>query len=341
MKILVIQLRRIGDVVLTTPVFGALRAAYPDAEIHFLAESPCDQIAEGNPHLDAVLRYDKTRTIAWLRRIRRERYDLVIDFMGNPRSAILTRFSGAKRRAGPGHVFHSWAYNLRFPPPQLKTYLPDLKLDFINKTLSVPRPAETRPRIELSSQHHAQAQAVMNQLGLGKRFLFGVAPFHRRVTRRWPAEYWAQLLALFHRDHEADTLVFWGPGERDWVEALAKPAPDRIRLIPDLRDLKVVTALLSRCAAAAACDNGLKNMAVAVSVPTLTVFGATNPDTWNPPDTERHPWVRREELFCIGCNLNRCPYRLECMTALSPERVYEKLKTLLLPILALNRGGSK
>ena len=69
-RILVIQLRRLGDVLVTTPSVEALRLAYPRAEIDFLVEPPGDQLLEGNPHLSRVLRYDAKRPLAEIRKAR-------------------------------------------------------------------------------------------------------------------------------------------------------------------------------------------------------------------------------------------------------------------------------
>src|SRR3954469_1183190 len=94
-SILVIQLRRLGDVLVTTPAVEALRLAYPKAKIDFLVEKPGDQLLSGNPNLDVVVLYDTARPWAMIREVRRRRYDWVIDFLGTPRSAIVTALSGA------------------------------------------------------------------------------------------------------------------------------------------------------------------------------------------------------------------------------------------------------
>ena len=97
-RILVIQLRRIGDVILTTPAVAALKARWPRAELDFLVEPAGAEALAGNPHIHELIVYrarGPLGALPWLRRVRRKRYDWVIDFMGNPRTAFLTSFSGA------------------------------------------------------------------------------------------------------------------------------------------------------------------------------------------------------------------------------------------------------
>src|SRR5919206_654505 len=88
-RILVIQFRQIGDVLLSTPVLRALRCHYPQSYIAFLTEPSPGRVLQGNPLLDEVI--IRPRHATWrqhwhlLRHIRRQRFDLVIDLIGNPR----------------------------------------------------------------------------------------------------------------------------------------------------------------------------------------------------------------------------------------------------------------
>ncbi|HVL36231.1 MAG TPA: glycosyltransferase family 9 protein, partial [Burkholderiales bacterium] len=122
MKILVIRLRLIGDVVFTTPAVAALRRRYPDAHLTYLVERAAEPVVRHNPHLDRVLVAERPRGVrrffydaALAARLRRERFDLVIDFHGGPRSALLARATGAPRRIGYDVPGRGWAYTDRLP----------------------------------------------------------------------------------------------------------------------------------------------------------------------------------------------------------------------------------
>src|SRR4051812_3515923 len=99
-KILLIQLRRVGDVVFTIPMIGALKRQFPDSQIDFLVEKPSDQLVRLHPGLHEALVYGSDRPLHWIREIRRRRYDWVIDFHANGRTLILALFSGAPVKAG-------------------------------------------------------------------------------------------------------------------------------------------------------------------------------------------------------------------------------------------------
>ena len=102
MRILLIQLRQLGDIILTTPCIREIRRERPDAHITFLCHKMGKLIVEDNPYLDEIIYYDEgasfVDSVKFLASIRSGSYDLVIDFMNNPRSALQTLVSGAEQR---------------------------------------------------------------------------------------------------------------------------------------------------------------------------------------------------------------------------------------------------
>jgi heptosyltransferase-1 len=90
-KILLIRLRRIGDVIMTTPAVAALKRALPQASLTYVVEEPCRQLVEGNPDIDEIIpvppRQGVFSFLSLMRRVRREKFDLAIDFHGGPRAS--------------------------------------------------------------------------------------------------------------------------------------------------------------------------------------------------------------------------------------------------------------
>ena len=121
--ILIIKLRAIGDVVLSTSILPDLRKMYPDAQIHFLVEPPADEVLEDNPYVDKVIPYSwklwKKLSLfrSWqagyrfIKNLRQQGYDLVFDLFGNPRSAFIAWISGARIRVGYNFRGRKFAYN--------------------------------------------------------------------------------------------------------------------------------------------------------------------------------------------------------------------------------------
>ena len=228
-KILIIQLRRIGDVILTLPVINALRKNFPDAKIDFLTERPQDQFVRLSPQLDETLVYDKRHPFVWIKNLRKRGYDCVLDFHSNGRTLVLTALSGAKWKVGfCGPLTRALAYNLRVEP-KAGSYIVDKKLGMLGALgLNVER---WNWDLKLPQESMDWADQFLKEAGVaGPPFkLAGIAPCSRRETRRWLPERWVQVLAgIVKRSHSA--LFLWGPGEQVEIENLRREYICRIVL---------------------------------------------------------------------------------------------------------------
>ena len=134
--ILVIQLRRLGDILLTTPVLARLRKRFPKARIDFLCEPAGRAVLENNPNIDRLRLYDRFRPAGEIRDVRREGYDAVLDFMNNPRSALLTGLSGARWRVGFAIGVRRAFFNHAVPVPVEPEYVPLRKIRLLDHWLT-------------------------------------------------------------------------------------------------------------------------------------------------------------------------------------------------------------
>lgn len=318
-SILVVQLRRLGDVILTTPALEALKKRYPGAKLDFLVEKPGAEAVAGHPAIDEVLVYDAEGALgalSWALKVRARKYDWVIDFLANPRTALLTALSGAKVKAGPAHVRRSWAYDHKMVQSPLAVYAGLEKVRWLKDLGVTPEDAPVLPRLFVAER----PARVGNVIGL--------VPPSRQVTRRWPAESYARLGRLLRDKHGARLKVFWGPGEKALAEEVARGIGAGASVIPETRTIAELGRELAECRLVVTNCNGPKHVAVALGVPTVTIHGSSDPASWTPAHPD-HLAVRLEELSCIGCRSNECPYKLECMTQLPPERVLTAVESLL------------
>ena len=118
-KILLLRLRRLGDVILTTPAVTLLKRSFPAASLTYLVEEPFRRLVEGNPHLDRVLavpaKQSASELFAFIRSIRREKYDVLLDFHGGPRASWITLLGGAKLKVGYAIKGKGFLYDIRVP----------------------------------------------------------------------------------------------------------------------------------------------------------------------------------------------------------------------------------
>ncbi|MDD5630273.1 MAG: glycosyltransferase family 9 protein, partial [Elusimicrobia bacterium] len=158
-----------------------------------------------------------------------------------------------------------------------------------------------------------------------------LAAASRRETRRWlPARFAEVARALLDRGR--DIRLLWGPGEEDYIAGIARRAGGggvgRI-IIPPETPLLRMAALIQSSALALTVENGPKNMAVALGVPTVNIVGPNNPGSFNPLADASHVVLRDESLSCLGCELNSCPTHHECMENITADRVLQEIERLL------------
>ncbi len=318
-KILVIQLRRLGDVILTTPALSALKKKFPGATLDFLVEAPGAEAVAGHPAIDEILTYDAAGALGalrWALKIRARRYDWVIDFLANPRTALLTALSGAAVKAGPAHVRRSWAYNHKMIQSPKACYAALEKVRWLSGLGVAPEDAPALPRLFLAER----PSTIENVVGL--------VPPSRQETRRWPAASYARLGRLLRDKHGCRLKVFWGPGEKALADEVVRGIGAGASAIPETRTIAELARELAACRAVVSNCAGPKHGAGARGVPTGPIHGASDPASWTPVHPD-HRSVRLEELACIGCRSNVCPYHLECLTQLPAERVLPAVEQLL------------
>lgn len=330
-RILLIQLRRIGDVLMTTPALRALRHAYPSAHITYLTEPPSHQVFTHNPHVDevwAVPRHGSWRErLALFSQLRRARFDLVIDFFSNPASALMTRVTGAQRRIGFDFRGRRWAYTDRVALPEARQYVP---LD--KGTLLAPLGValgSPLPELPLGEAERTAASALLASLGVAPGdFLVALMPVSRQPYKVWPLDRFARIADWLIERHGAKVLFVHGPGEEEPVRAVR--AAMRQAALPDhpVPGLLELAALLERCRLYVGNDAGPRHFAIAVGTPSVGIFGRPFPENWTPPGDGRHRTVAHDPGCKSACTFPRCTH-LRCIREVSEDEVRQAANELI------------
>ncbi|HLD30010.1 MAG TPA: glycosyltransferase, partial [bacterium] len=319
-KILLVQLRRIGDVINTLPAAEALKKKMP-CKIHFLTEKESAPLLENHPHIDKVVIYRKGSSFKNILSIRRERYDFLFDFLNNPRSQILTLLSDARMKIGFRRGYSS-VYDRNVPQQSSPEYVVRSKFRLL-EDMGIEYNGEL-PRIYLLKDEKEKASRF---LGNGK--WFGAAPYSRRVTRRWSEKKFAVVIRrLLEKYRDLHCMIFLAPGEREYAEKIKDflTGEKRFSICPPA-PVREIAALIGEMKMMLCCDNGLKHIALALEVPALTLHFANDPVSWNPPSSKKHVYLQ-SPAECRECEKKECP-DLICRDELSEEEVFEKAEKLL------------
>ncbi len=322
-RILALRPRALGDVVLTTPALRALARGHRGATLDVVTERPYAPLLAGLPEVARVWTLDRTLsgTLTLGRELRRQRYDLAVDFFGNPRTAQLVGLSGAPIRAGYDLRGRRGVYTLRVarsvaPERGAREYAAAVHVRLAVAAGGVADGLDTR--IALSDEARAEAARVIAASGvINPARTIGLIAAGTWATKTWPRSH-AAVLARGLMGVGWEVLALVGPGESAVAATLTRLAPG-VRVLPAC-DVAALAAVIARLAAVAGTDSGPRHLAVALGVPSFAWFGPTHPDTWSPPDPRHGYWWTA--LPCRGCDRTVCPH-WNCMPSLAPARATE------------------
>jgi heptosyltransferase III len=345
-RILLTQLRRIGDTLMTTPAVRQVRLAFPDAHITFLTEPPSDQIYRHSPHVDEVLTVPAhaglCARLSTMLKLRRRRFDLVVDFFSNPSSAQYTWATGAPRRLGFGFRGRRWAYTETVPPPEGLSYAAADKIALL-APLGIPtqQGAALVPQLFLAAEDRRYAEATLAGLGVGADdLLIALCPVSRQPYKVWPAKHFAHLADILIERYQAKVLMVFGPGEEHFVDAVRlEMVHNALPSIPP-PGLMEMAALLERCHLFVGNDGGPRHFAIAVGTPTVAVFGRPFPESWTPPGMHEHLTASYDPGCKNACTYPRCSH-LNCINLVPYEVVQTHTETLLDEVLKDGRPARR
>lgn len=347
MRVLIIKTSSLGDVIHTLPALTDAAHAIPGIRFDWVVEEGFAEIPSWHPAVDQVIpvairRWRKSlwQTIksgewkAFKQRVRERKYDLVIDAQGLVKSAWLTRYvkapvAGLDRYSAR----EGWASR------------------FYDRRLSV---ATGQHAVERVRQLFAMALAYDLPEGIGnygldleRLQLPPAAPYvvflHGTTwaTKHWPEAYWRELAERMGR-RKLEVRLPWGnPAEKARAERIAQGL-NNCQVLPKL-NLAGVARVLAAAKACVAVDTGLGHLAAALDVPTISLFGPTNPGlTGAYGRTQIH---QASDWPCAPCLQKKCTYKPSaddlrrfdlkrewplCFTRLNPEHVASRLSALLL-----------
>ena len=329
-RILVCQLRQIGDVVLTSHIPELLKKRFPDASIDFFTEKKCAPVLENNPYISEIKILDKSNLSSFASelscywKIARNNYDLVIDFQQLPRCRFVVLFSRASVRFTSSPPWYNrWLYTHW-------TELEDGHSIIRKAHLLKPLGIEWKgimPRIFLTPEEKAWAADLLITHGIGRDdILITVAPTHHSATRRWPAEHFGKLIHMaVQKNKRIKCILFHGPGEESCVREVVRAAqcPDHCILPPHMLSLREMAAVIEKADLHFGNCSSPRHFAVALGTPSLTIIGSAGTG-WTFPSPEHTDIVK--DLPCQPCKSGTCSQGdIPCLKKLQPEEVLPEL----------------
>ncbi len=315
MKILVIQQKKIGDVLFSTVLLEALRKKYPDAKLHYLVNSPSLPVLYNNPYIDELVVFTQaiqnniSKYHSFLNKIKKEKYDIVIDAYVKISSGLMTFFSKAETRIAYHKDYKDFIYNKSVQ--RINTPLHDHSLAIENRLrllepLGIPF-APTYPKIYLSNEEIDSAKTSLLNcfINLDKPLVM-VSVLGSLPQKTYPFEYMAKLLDYCVAiQPEIQFLFNYLPHQKEKAEAIYRQTEEQTQQQIALnifgKGLREFLALTAHCDALIGNEGGANNMAKALDIPTFTIFSPYLPkhNWFGKVETEKHTAVHLTDFIDV------------------------------------------
>jgi predicted lipopolysaccharide heptosyltransferase III len=290
LKILLLQLKRIGDLILTTPAVAALRERFQDAEVTMVISSECADLLPAISGVDRILMARRNlRDFGTFLAVAGKRFDYCIDFTRNDRSTLLAFLSRARKRIVSYRVRDQSRSRARLYTDFVDVRMRDLHT--IDYNLSLLEPLGIRDvfcplYLQLPQSAHEKAGALRRNWNVNKPCVV-LHPGSARQEKFWQARRWAQVIERFDRDPDFDLVLTSGTSKHEQAHIAAIKNETRQRII-DLSgetDLLTLAALIREARLLVTVDSAPMHLAAATHTPQVILFGPTNPFHWRPRES--------------------------------------------------------
>jgi predicted lipopolysaccharide heptosyltransferase III len=286
-KILLLQLKRIGDLILTTPTIAAVRKNHPDAHITLAVSNGCAELLPAISNVDRLLVARRNlRDVALVSSLAGNRFDYAIDFTRNDRSAFLTLVSGARRRVASYRVREQSKTRTRVYTDLIEVRVRDMHTTEYNLALLAPlgiHAASSVPQLDLPRAAVEKADQLRRNCEIRRPYVI-LHPGSARAEKLWDPARWAETANHFAQNDEIDLVLTSGRSadERAHVAKITKAIRHKIIDLSGKTDLLTLAALIGQAELLVTVDSAPVHLAAATNTPQVILFGPTNPFHWRP-----------------------------------------------------------
>lgn len=340
-KILVIRFRRVGDAVLGTSLCSSLRRTFPNAEIHYLLNTPIAPLYEGHPDIDKVITFDSKDDRNFFRYIRRawsivraNKYDVIIDMRGTVRTllfSLLSPFTAFRIGTKKGYSFLA----LNYPVDNRG----DKTSNMIEHNLAFLKPLEQVAdvkyckdfRLYVTDAEKQHFHDYMQQAGIDFAKPVMLAVVSARLQHKiWDKECMKQVLQRIIDNYDAQIIFNFVSAEREFAINVHQEMNNHPNVFTNIEanSLRDLCALSANCNFFFGNEGGARHLAQALDVPSFAIFPPKiSKSRWLPGQGERFAGISPDD-FCLKAEQKSMTYE-ERFNLITVERVWELLTPML------------
>lgn len=349
MKVLIVKLTSMGDLVQALPALTDAKKAYPDITFDWAADESFSEITQWHPSVRTTFstahrrwrkqifsRSTRKEIGSFVRDLREIEYDVVIDAQTNWKSALVTRLARGPKHGPDSRSTSEWvahlAYEHRHRIPKDQLAIARWRQLFA-QALAYPQPT-TPPDFSLEQMTWPQPSIDTAITRNKTASLLPYLVFIQNASwtnKRWIDSHWQQLVEQAGKENYRVLLPWGSEQEKHQAEEIADNF-DHCQVLPRLR-LSEIAGLLTNSAGAVCVDTGLAHIAAALNVPTVTLYGATDPKLIAATG-DRAQHLLASNYSCSPCYQRHCETsgytgpQAQCMKTISAEQVWQTLVKL-------------
>lgn len=329
-----------GDLVQTLPALTDAAKAFPDIRFDWAVDESFAQIPAWHSHVENVFaagfrRWGQNLRLAiasgelktFLKSLRTHEYDAIVDVQGEWKSATITMLARGSRRGYDGPSMHEWgahtAYRQRFNVKKGQHSIQRMR-QLLAQALGYSYAEKMicygidRNRL-LASEYVSQTPYIV--------FVHSTA----WKSKCWPEEYWRELAGIVTTAGFKVVLPWGSPAERERALRIARENA-RVEVLPEL-SISEKAFIISKAVGTVGLDTGLSHIAAALGIPSVTIYGATDPLLVGATGKNQVHVV--SDFECVKCHEVTCGYEKStefkpaCFVGVRPQRVWGELKRIV------------
>ncbi|MHC4617539.1 MAG: glycosyltransferase family 9 protein [Planctomycetota bacterium] len=339
-KILILESHLIGDIVMGTVAYRAIRERYPYAKLVLLANMWAKELLSDQRLFDEIIpvkypwsTYDYTlKNLSHLfkvvRRLRRDRYDLAIDFRGDLRNILILYLSKAKRRVG--YDFTGGGYLLTDIVPCTDNIKHRVDVDLNVASYLGCHIENSRPRLVVTCKSRTYASHYFCRNNLNNNALvIGVHPGATADVKKWSVKKFALLIDTLYARFSPNILLFGARADEELLDSILKRV-SRGKPWKIIDSLANFAAFVEKCDLFIGVDSGPVHIASAVGTPCICIFGPARPEYTAPYGPDSYVIFKRN-FECRPCDQKTCrkPPGSSCMDAIEVDDVLARIDEIV------------
>ena len=340
-RILVIILKHIGDVLVATPVFRALKEAYPESQLSVLVEEGTQDMVTLNPFVDEVMVLDRAtdmgilgrffRQAGFLSELRRKTFDLVLELSAGDRGAFLGFVTGATERIGfrpkKRRLFGRQHLFSRLVDIDTTTqHMVDYNLALV-KSIGI-ESTDKRLLVAWSEEDADSCERLLYENGLNETISYVVVhPTSRWLFKAWNSKGYAAVCDHIVQKYRLQVVITSGPDEkerarvREIISMVESPTIDMSGLL----SLKQLAFCISNAVLFFGVDSAPMHIAAAVNTPVIALFGPSGDHMWGPWGVEHT--IIKKGWDCQPCGRDGCEGSKisRCLESITSQDVFREI----------------